>query len=179
MAAFADSADMLARYDARTLGDLLADDGTRVTTGNMAANTRLSAALKSATGRLKAAVLRAERYTVDDIANMQSSGHANYDEESSEYLKTLTCDVAFWEIWKAKPHRGNHASDRKEAREASDLAIAAMTSGAEVFNVPRITDAGTPKVATVTRAEIESEWMLAVDQARGRFYPRRRSYRSG
>jgi hypothetical protein len=178
MTAFASSADMIARYDVRTLGDLLADDGSRVASGGMAANTRLTAALKSATGRLKAAILRAERYSVDEIENMQDSAHADYDEESSEYLKTLTCAVAFWEIWKAKPQKQNDSSHRKDVRKEADEAIKLMQSGEEVFNVPRATDAGTPKVATVTRAEIESDWSLFVDQARGRFYPRRRSYRN-
>lgn len=178
MAVFADSGDMTARYDSRTLGDLLADDGTRVTTGNMAANTRMLAALKSATGRMKAALLRAERYTISDITNMQDSGHADYDEDSSEYLKTLTCSVAFWEIWRAKPQRDNDSSARKGAREESDEAIKTLLTGEEVFNVPRATDAGTPKVQTVTRSEIESDWSLFVDTARGRFYPRRRTFKN-
>jgi len=178
MALWADHDDMIARYDVRTVGQWLSDTGTPVDSDDFDTDTRMQTALKSATGKAKASLLKGERYTIADITNMGDNTHADYDEESSEYLKTLVCALALWEIYRAKPQKTNDSSARKEAKKEYEEALELLSSGQEIFNVPTVVSAGKPQVETVTRSEIQSDWSLFVDEGRGRFFPARRSYRN-
>lgn len=168
MAAFADSSDMVVRYDTRTLGDLCSDDGNRVAKDDLATSDIMTTALSSATGEIKAATLRAERYTVAQLEALTG--------ESQEYLKTLTCAVAFWRLWSRKPYNEKN-SGQVQARTEFKEAMERIRSGDHIFEVAATAAAGTPNIDTITRAEIQNDWDLFVDNARGRFYPRRRSYR--
>jgi phage gp36-like protein len=167
MTAFATAADMIARYDARTLGDLVTDDGNQVAENALAANPKMTAALATATGQIKAAVLRAERYTTAELEALTG--------ESQQYLKDLTCQIAFWCLWRRRPYIDDQ--QRNEVKASADEALELLRTGAHVFDIDRQKDAGTPKVETITRAEVENDWSLFVDQARGNFYPRRRTYK--
>lgn len=168
MAALAISADMVKRYDARTLGDLCSDDGNQVSEQALVTNAKMTAALSTATGHFLAAVLRAERYTRNELEALTG--------DSKEYLKDLICQIAFWGLWRRKPYTDDQ--QRADAKAAADEALELMRTGAHVFDIDRQKDAGTPKVETVTRVEIENDWSLMVDQARGRFFPRRRTYKN-
>lgn len=167
MTAFATPADMIARYDVHTLGDICTDDEDPVTPEKLKTNVKMLTALNSATGRIKAAALRAARYTVADLEGLTG--------ESKEYLKTLTCRVAFWELWQRKPYADDQ--QRKDVKTLCDEAIEQIRSGDECFEVAAVIAAGHPTIETVSRVEIQQDWSLAVDQARPRFYPQRRSYR--
>lgn len=177
MASYATAADMINRYDVRTLGDIVSDDGTRVASGGLAADAKMLAALSSATGKVKAAILRAERYTASQITNMMDSGHADYSAEGTAYLVDIVCAVAFWNLWRRKPYTDSQQAARKAAREEAEGYLKELSSGESVLDIPAALDSGTPKVATITKSEIETEFDLFVDRARGRFYPARRSYR--
>lgn len=168
MTAFATAADMVARYDVRTLGDLCGDDGHRIPEEDLAINVPMTKALQTATGKIKAAVLRAERYTTAELDALTG--------ESKQYLIELTCQIAFWCLWKRKPYKDDQ--QRKEIKQDADDALELLRKGDHVFDIDRQKDAGTPQVETVTRVEVQTEWGLAVDQARGRFFPARRSYRN-
>jgi hypothetical protein len=167
MAAFAAPADLILRYDVRTLGDLCSDDGTRVTQANLATDQKVEMALDTATGQIMAAVLRGERYTAADLAALTS--------ESADYLKDLTCRIAFWLLWQRKPYTDD--KQRMEAKESSDKALEMLRTGQHIFDIAATIEATKPDVETVTRVEVADEWGLFVDRARGRFYPSRRTYR--
>jgi phage gp36-like protein len=167
MTAFSTSDDMVARFDARTLGDICADNDVQVTQAGLVTNTKMLAALNTATGRLLATALRAKRYSRVDLNSLTG--------ESLDYLKDLTCRIAFWILWQRKPY--SEDQQRKEAKQAYDDALEELGSGHEIFDVDAVKDAGIPKVETVTRTEIETDWNLFVDEARGRFYPQRRTYK--
>lgn len=169
MAAFADSDDMIRRYDERTLGDICSDvEGQRITPAGLANNANMLAALGTASGRLLATALRAKRYSRADLDALTG--------ESLEYLKDLTCRIAFWFLWQRKPY--GEDQQRQEVRKAYEEALEEIGSGHEIFDVQTVKDAGVPKVETVTRTEIQNDWALVVDQARGRFYPQRRTYKN-
>lgn len=158
---------MCARFDARTLGDVCADNGVQVTEAGLKTNKKMLAALNSATGRIVATVLRAKRYTREDLNGLTG--------ESLDYLKDLTCRIAFWKLWQRKPY--SEEQQRPDAKQDHDSALEELGSGHAIFEVASVIEAGIPRVETVTRTEIERDWALVVDQARGRFYPQRRTYR--
>ena len=54
MAAFSSNTGFLTRYDARLAGDLVADDGNRVSSGSLASDTNLTTALEDASGEILA-----------------------------------------------------------------------------------------------------------------------------
>lgn len=169
MTSFADSDDMVARYDVRTLGDLCSDtDGVRITKDGLVTNPKMTAALSTATGRVIATALRAKRYSRADLEGLTG--------ESQQYLIDIVCRIAFYALWQRKPY--SEDQQRVEAKKAYDDALEEVGSGHAIFDVEAVKSAGIPKVETVTRTEIQSDWALVVDQARGRFYPRRRSYRN-
>lgn len=173
MTAFATAADMITRYDVRLLGDLCADDGSRVTEAALKSTTSpnpiMAAALDSASGKVKAAVLRAGRYTVMQLEALTG--------ESQAYLVDLTCQIAFWMLWRRRPYSEAYDSQLKNAKEAYDESLESLRTGDEIFEVDVVIEAGKPKIETVTRVE-SKDFNLAVDQARGgNFYPRRRTYR--
>jgi len=168
MAAFADSDDMIARFDARTLGDICAnDDDVQVTPAGLAANKKMLAALNTATGKIISVCLRAKRYSRADLDALTG--------ESLEFLIDITCRIAFWHLWKRKPYADDPV--RKMAKEEYDEILADLSSGHAIFDVEAVKDAGVPHVETVTRVEVERDWNLFVDAARGSFYPQRRTYK--
>jgi hypothetical protein len=166
MAAFATTADMLLRYDARTLGDLCSDVGTRIPEALLVSDPKLVALLDTATGQIKAAVLRGDRYKTVDLESLTG--------ESREYLVDMTCRIAFWLLWQRKPYSDDQ--NRMEAKKGADEALELLRTGAHVFDVDTAIEAGKPYVETVTRTEIANNWNLVADRCRGRFFPARRTY---
>lgn len=166
MTAFATPADMLVRYDVRTLGDLCSDGRGRIQEAELASNSILTALLNEATGQVKAAVLRGDRYKVEDLDALTG--------ESKAYLSGLTCRIAFWLLWQRKPYTDEQ--QRLEAKKGSDESLELLQNGSHVFEIDTAIDAGVPYVETVTRTDISNNWALVADQCRPRFFPARRSY---
>lgn len=93
--AYASSSDMTARYDVRTLCQLVSDTETAASPASLGANTRLSTCLLDASGMVEAAALAARTYTPDDLAALDGAGLA--------YLKRLVCDLAMGLLYLARP----------------------------------------------------------------------------
>lgn len=166
MAAFATSADMLKRYDARTLADCCSDNGEPVAVTQLASDTKMAAALADASGRILAACLRGGRYSEADLAALTG--------ESLSYLKYVTCLIAMDGLWRRKPY--SQDDGRKAAREDAEEILSLLRKGEEIFAVPATIAASVPDVDTVTAVEVAT-WNLLPDQCRnGRFYPRRRTF---
>lgn len=168
MTAYADSADMIARYDSRTLGELVTDNGQRAEEVELSTNMKMTTALSTATGLVNAACLRANRYTVVELEALTG--------ESAEYLNDIVCAQAFWILWRRRPYSEDDL--RKAAKTEADMALEQVRSGDMIFDIDSTKDAGMPQIGTVARLTIGSEWELMVDKARPRFYPRRRSFRN-
>lgn len=93
---YATPSDMLARYDARRLGDLVNDDGTRATSTALLTDPNLQAALDDASGMLDAAIQRGQKYTVQDIASIvAATTSSNPLYNSYKLLVRLCCDLAY------------------------------------------------------------------------------------
>jgi phage gp36-like protein len=83
---YATGADMLARYDARLLGDLASDVNVPVTPSALPSNINLTSAITDASAAITAAVFSGDRYTPAQLATL--SGVA------LSLMKRLTCDLA-------------------------------------------------------------------------------------
>lgn len=115
---YAQITDMTGRYDTRRLGDLLADDGTRVTV--FTDNSILQMVLDEAAGMIDAAIQRGQRYTPTDILtilsaiaptpplNSQAAITAASLWNAQQLLFRLNCDLAYGLLI---ARRGMNASD--------------------------------------------------------------------
>jgi phage gp36-like protein len=84
--AYATGSDLLARYDARTIGDLVQDAGTRITS-SLDTNTNLLAALEDAAGLINSSALVGNRFSEAQLKAITGTGKA--------FLVRLNCDLAF------------------------------------------------------------------------------------
>lgn len=168
MASYADASDLVNRYSAGLLGDLCADDGRRVTESELATNDKILTALRTATGKVRASIMQADRYTADQIDGLGDPGSPYYNQESYEYLKDIVCRVAFWLLWQRKPWDDSSESGRRQAEADSKEALKMLREGSEIFVLGTAKEAGKPKSVGVTSTNATTMWSQT---ARGRFYP--------
>lgn len=161
--AYASAADLILRKDVRVLGDLVADDGTRVAAGSLAANAVLAAMLDDASGEIDASLRQGDKYTVANLAALTGNSLA--------HLKRITCDIAFWLLWERRPTYGDEEM-RDDVWQRAKRALDALKAGREVFDVAENVDAGNADLETPSFAQIQQQ-NLIVDQARGPYYPQR------
>lgn len=164
--AYANAEDLCQRYDERILQDICKDDGERET--DLSNNDKITTALSSASGILNAACLQGERYTVADLEALTG--------DSTEFLKTLVCDLAFIALWQRKPYP-QYNDQVKATQERSEEWLDRLRNGAWVFNIDAAKEAGRPEVETQTVQAI-SQQNLFVDTSRGKFLPIRRTNRN-
>src|SRR5690242_5903704 len=84
---YATNPDMLARYDARTVGDLVNDTDIRQTPDQLLTDANLTAALSDACGMVNTAAVVGQRYTPAELAALTG--------DDLNILKRLVCDIAF------------------------------------------------------------------------------------
>lgn len=130
---YATVADLLARYDARTVGDLAGDAGSRVSAADLAdANTaggaNVAAALADASGQIEAACLRGGRYLPADLAALTGM--------SAKRLVRLTCRVTMLLLMERRP-------DSKWPEWAKDVEaeLDRVAKGERVFGLREVVDA--------------------------------------
>ncbi len=159
MAAYANSADMTARFDERTLKELVVDDNTPET--NLATNVKMTAALADATGAIDAALLVGQMYDPDDLDALT--------DESLAYLKRITCEIALCYLVRRRPEKYGKAS--KEIKENVDAILDQFRSGVRVFDIDANRQAGLPTVDGLTVVQYQG---LGLHRDISHMYPRRR-----
>ena len=87
----------LRRFDFRTVGHLLADDGKRLTYDQVLASETLADLLEEASGEFEAALYRGGRYTAADLGALTDNG--------LEWVAGLVGGYAMWLIWERRPDR--------------------------------------------------------------------------
>lgn len=92
---YAVPSDLIARYDARRLGDLVNDTGVRVLSGALNSDPNIQAALDDASGLLDAAIQRGQRYSPVDIATIMAATTGGTLWNSRQLLIRLVCDLAY------------------------------------------------------------------------------------
>ena len=163
--AYALASDLINYKDARHLGDLCSDNDTRVTSGSLSTDAKISAALDAASGEVEAAVLQGKRYTAADLTGLTGN--------SAAYLKKLTCDIAFWILWDRKPAYRPDEHSRQQAIEQAANALKMLRTGEHIFNVTAVKEAGVPDMDFPSAVELEQNNFL-VDACRPRYFPARR-----
>jgi hypothetical protein len=158
MSSYATPADMLALKDARTVGALVKDDGTRASATALATDPNLLAALQAASGEVEAAVMQGGRYTVADLQALTDN--------SAAYLKELVCKIAWARLWARRPYDKEHAEAIREAQDALEM----LRLGKHVFNLPAQINAGTPTITGPSVVEYQ-QLNTIVGRSRGKFYP--------
>ncbi len=163
MAAYASIADMLKRYDVRTVGDLINDDGTAADSVAVAADANgvIAAALETAAGEIESACLRGKRYTVADLTALTGNSLA--------LLKHLNCKIAFWLLWERRPVWDQ--DQYEQAKNAPRGMLDQLKRGESIFDVPAVETAGNPSVTGPTRADL-TRLNLIRDRLH-RYYPDR------
>ena len=165
---YASPDDMISRFDVRTLGDLCGDASTRITATLLETNPKMIAALDSAAGKINAACLQGERYSVDDLAGLKG--------DSKAFLVDINCVVAWGNLWRRKGYTEDNMVRANAIQDANDE-LRRLRTGEHVFDVLEQKQAGRADVSTVPRETIGRDWNLVNDRMRGHIYPRRRSFR--
>ena len=164
MASYATPAQMLQRYDARTIGDLVSDDGNRIDPTELLTDVVLQAQLNDASGEIETNLLQGERYQVSDLEAL--TGNTQFT------LIRLTCDIAMRLLSERRPwYELNEAYTQR--LEQSNKTLEQLRKGTNVFNVTANIEASQPKVDTPSIQSINS-LNLTVDAARRGYYPARR-----
>lgn len=135
MAAFATNAQMLARYDARILGDLVGDLGAQVSAGSLATDPVLMAFLEDASGLILAACLRGEKYSEADLVALTGNSEA--------HLVRITCDLAMAALY-GRRYDHQWMDNREKAEAVAEKHLERLRRGEHVFDVDGNKDAGLP-----------------------------------
>lgn len=160
--AYATVAQLIDRKSSQTIGDLVSDDGSPVLEGDLATNSKVLAALDSASGAIEAAVFAGNRYTAADLAGLVGN--------SAAYLVSITCDLAMAFLFARKPT--HDIDDYKAAMDLQDSHLERLRQGKHVFNVAEVEAAGVPSVALPSVVQVTG--LNLIRDRTQNYYPARR-----
>jgi phage gp36-like protein len=160
--AYANGNDLIARFDARIVGDLLADDDTRVAAGSIPANANALAALDDASSMINSACQVGQRYTQAQLAALSGT--------DAKLLVRLACDLAFIYLCQ---RRGIKPAMYEETFERSTDMLEKLRNGEAIFAVPANIEAGTPTDIFPSQAVYQTVNLLR-DATNNNFFPVRR-----
>lgn len=123
-------AELLKRYDYRAVGDLVADDDTRVSEASLATDDNLLAVIKDACGEIESACLRGEIYSAADLAALTGVSQGK--------LYRITSDLTMAYLWDRRGGTGDMPSYYYRAMEALDQ----LAKGIRIFSFAEQTEAG-------------------------------------
>jgi len=155
--AYADTDDMIARYDERTITDLASDTGIPVSSPQTDA--KVTQALAGASGAINAAVRAGDAYQVADLKALSG--------DDAAYLKDLVCDLAMGRLIKRRPEKYGEQFE-KITKVALDE-LEKIRKGAHVFPIPANVAAGKPTVSGPSAIDFQRLNMIP-DRTR-RYYP--------
>lgn len=160
--------DLVAYYDAKTIGQMLSDDGTAVAAASVPDHAIVTRCLKLASGEVDAALMHCNRYSQAQLSALA--------DPSLEHLKHITCAVAVWHLQQRRlgtnPERAE--AFRKQAQEHLER----LRKGELVLNIDALKLAGLIDHVEYTAGDIASETPRQLrDVASGPagVFPRRRT----
>lgn len=163
--AYADAADLIARYDSRRIGDYVSDDGTRVDEGDLATDDKVLAALETASGEVEVALQQGARYSPSELLSLTGN--------SLEYLKQLVCDIAFCRLYERHGWEDDDGPPEMTFKRSQE-ALNRLRKGENVFNLTPQVEAGLPSLATPARVQVQRPTLMS-EIARGSYFPARRT----
>lgn len=158
--AYATVAVLIQQFDARVIGDLVADTGTRVTGASLLTDDNAEYALSRASGLINAAVQFGQRYTPAELAALTGDDQA--------LLQGLTADLAFVFLCQ---RRGVVSPLYEECAKRSEEILKQMRDGEMVFNVGLDVGAGTPNTTFPSSVQYQTLGLL---RDRAKLFPIRR-----
>lgn len=157
--AFATVADVLDRFDERTLRDLCSDTGTPAT--DLTTNGPLNAALESASGSVLVACTVGQMYDEAKLASLEGASRA--------ILVDIVCALAVAKLVTRRPMRADVANVWKGTIEEANAYLDKFRRGERVFPLPEQLDASVPSAEGPTALDIPRQNLLTY-RAHG-FYP--------
>lgn len=163
MAAYADSDDLIARYDERAVSQLARDDGIEEV--SLSSNSRITAMLAGASGRVESACLNGDRYQTDDLTGLTDNSLA--------LLKDIVCGLAMGKLLGA---RGYTVADETrqsflaQAAWAEDM-LEALWEGKAIFNVDGNINRTKPYAEGPTLVDLQNANLITKRTCR--YYPNR------
>lgn len=139
---YATPADLLVRYDARLLGDLVQDANVRLTSAQLLTDANVIAALLDASGLIESACFVGQRYTSANLNGLTGN--------SLGLIKRLTCDFAFAFL---RMRRGYDYEQFPLVKESYKL-LDRLRLGERVFDVAEVEAKGNPTSNVISLATI-------------------------
>lgn len=152
--------DFLVRYDARTVGDLCSDTGTRVTPAALLTNPNLQAALDDASGEVESAVLIGNRYQPGDLAGLTGV--------SQKYLWRIIGVLAMAHLVQRRPDLKRPLPPQYDKVL---LELESLRQGERIFALQEVQNAGLGSAYQELAGDVEARDLI-VTQAR-RFFGQR------
>lgn len=169
--AYSTPAHLLQRYDLRTVGRLLSDDGaTTLTQAQILASTVLASFQLEASGRAEAACLRGGRYTAADLLALQTPTMT----AGGELLAGLVDDLSMWRLWRRRPQK--EAQEPAAVKDAFAM-LEELETGAMVFGFQETADAGRIEHARMSPRQVIAR--NGVEQQMRRYFGSRRADTDG
>ncbi len=170
MASYATPADLLKRYDARVVGDLVSDTDVQADPNELTTNAVLLQMLADASGDIESALLVGERYSLENLqAYNATTNPSGLTENSLALLQRMTCDIAYALLLR---RRGTVDPDRHAAvLDLAEKYLKDLRSGAAVFGIQAQEEAGRASYTGVRTVDFAQ---LNLQRDHGHYYPTRR-----
>lgn len=160
MAAYATSADLIARCDPNLVAQLLGDDVNGAPAiADLEDNANLTALLADASGQVEAALLVGQRYTTAQLDALTGN--------SLGLLKRITCTVAMAQLFERRP--GVHVQTAQAYLERADKHLEDLRAGKRIFNVAENVAKQTPTINGPTSYAAETRNLIT--ERMGRHIP--------
>jgi len=155
MATYATTADLVARFDIETIGQLATDDGVRLLRDDILVHPNVEVALVSACGDVDVSLRVGQRYRSAQLVALDTHGTA--------HLKKVVCTIAMAGLFDRRPGLYETQADaiRKRAHEYLDR----LAQGINVFGLADTSDpqlkATAPQLHGPTSLEIDTRNFLS------------------
>lgn len=144
-------AQLLQRYDARRLGELLLDIGCKAEAeaiknsgSTLPENSTIQFALDDASGQVEAVCFVGQRYSPADLQTLQGASKA--------FLAGLVADIAYWTL---QCRRKADTEIPQKAQVAYKM-LDALSEGKAIFGIQEVAEAGLPLEEVVNRQDIQN-----------------------
>lgn len=154
-------ADLLLRYDANDIGDLVSDVGDQVSPADLLANEVALAAIGDAQGDVDSALLAGNRYTVAEITGLTGN--------SESKLKRIECGRAMYYLLCRRPSFDPERLDEFDSWTRKQLER--LRKGENVFDLEDQKDAGVLSHAVQTIQSVAN--MNLIRDQTWHYYPQR------
>ena len=144
--AYATAAQLLERYDARDIGDLVSDDDTPVPRPDLLTDGKVAAALNDASGAIDSALMVGGLYSAADLAGL--TGNSQYR------LICICCEIAMARLFSRRPLRWQEAYAK--ALELAEGHLDKLRCGQNTFGLPAQIAAGLPSIDGPTTLEYQA-----------------------